>query len=157
MKRLVLILVAILSIGFAVSASEQGQKPQPKMWKEIQEYKLKFLAQEIELKEDQKAEFVDTYNAMSQQKFKNFDEMSSLEKKLNDNSTDAQYKEVSDKIAELKMKDAQLEKVYDEKFSKFLTQKQIYKMKAAEEKFRQKMREMHHKNKSKKTAKSKKK
>ena len=49
MKRLVLILVAILSIGFAVSASEQGQKPQPKMWKEIQEYKLKFLAQEIEV------------------------------------------------------------------------------------------------------------
>ena len=151
MKRLILILTFILSLVLVVRAGEQtSPNGNHKMWKEIHEYKLKFLAQEIELKDSQKSEFIETYNALSEQKKKNFKELKALESKLNDNSTDAQYKEITDKIASLKIKDAQLEKEYDEKFAKFLTAKQIYKMKQAEEKFRKKMREMHQKKKHKK-------
>lgn len=151
MKRLILILTFILSLGLVVRAGEQTPpNGNHKMWKEIHEYKLKFLAQEIELKDSQKSEFIETYNALSEQKKKNFLELKALESKLNDDSTDTQYKEITDKIASLKIKDAQLEKEYDEKFAKFLTAKQIYKMKQAEEKFRKKMREMHQKRKHKK-------
>ena len=44
-----------------------------------------------------------------------------------------------------KAEDAAIEKSYDEKFSQFLSQKQIYKMKTAENEFRKKMQEMRNK------------
>ena len=48
-------------------------------------------------------------------------------------------------MTEAKEKDAEIEKKYDAIFSEFLTSKQVYKMKDAEEKFRNKMHEMRHK------------
>ena len=49
-----------------------------------------------------------------------------------------------------KEKDAELSKKYDDKFSKFLSPKQLYKMKEAEESFRRKMQEMRRKKSKKK-------
>lgn len=145
-KKILLLLALLLMGGSAMYAQK---KHDPKMFKEVQEYKVKFLAQEMELKEDQKARFAELYNEMSEAKMSNFREMRRLEKSLKEDSSDAEYKQVSDKILECRMKDAQLEKEYDAKFATFLSQKQIYKMKAAEDKFRKKMHELHNKKKKK--------
>ncbi len=48
-------------------------------------------------------------------------------------------------MTDAKAKDAEISKRYDEKFSRLLTAKQVYKMKDAEEGFRRKMHEMRHK------------
>ena len=115
------------------------------MMKEITEYKMKFLAQEMDLKEDQKEKFVELYQKMSEERMQNFRRMRQLEDSLKENASEEDYKKASDGIADLKLADARIEKEYDAKFAKFLSQKQIYKMKEAEEKFRRKMHDMRQK------------
>ena len=69
-----------------------------------------------------------------------------IEKKLREgNPSEQEYTEACRAMTEAKEKDAEIEKKYDAIFSEFLTSKQVYKMKDAEEKFRNKMHEMRHK------------
>lgn len=152
MRKFLLVFVFILSLCGGIFdagiASAQDKKPNGKMMKEIQEYKIKFLAQEMELKDNQKKEFADIYVKYDDERMKNFRDIRQLEKKLNSNSKEQEYKEINDKLASSRLRDVELEKEYNEKFSKVLTPKQIYKMKDAEEKFRRKMMDMRHKHKS---------
>lgn len=137
----------VLLLGSSALMAQKNGGDKEAMRREVQEFKLKFLAQEMELKEDQQKKFFELYNQMDAEKVKIFKETRALEKKLNAaaNASDAEYEAVSKAITEAKEKDAAIDKKYDEKFATFLTSKQIFKMKAAEEKFRAKMREMHHK------------
>lgn len=137
----------VLLLGSSALMAQKKGADKEAMRREVQEFKLKFLAQEMELKEDQQKKFFELYNQMDAEKVKVFKETRALEKKLNAaaNASDAEYEAVSKAITEAKEKDAAIDKKYDEKFATFLTSKQIFKMKSAEEKFRAKMREMHHK------------
>ena len=115
------------------------------MWKELQEFKIKFLAQEIDLKDDQKDRFAELYNEMTQKRMGCFKEVRNLEKKIKDakdNASDEDYKAVSEAMDKARQQDADIERQYDEKFGEFLTSKQLYKLKQAEGKFRDKMAEM---------------
>lgn len=146
MKQIYLIMLLIFAVcvpGFA----QEKKKSKAEMRKELQEYKLKFIAQEIDLQEEQQKKFFEYYNQMDDERVKVFKETRSLEKKLKDseNATDEEYEKVSKALTEAKEKDAAIVKRYDEKFATFLSAKQIFKMKAAEETFWQKMREMRHK------------
>lgn len=148
MKRAYLIMMMIvLTVGGIYAQNSEHKKGDgEKMRKELDEFKLKFVAQEIELRDDQKKQFVQVYSQMQQERGKLFSDTRRMERQLkkNSNATDADYAAVSKAVTEAREKDAQIEKKYDEQFAKFLTSKQIYKMKAAEEKFRKKMEEMRH-------------
>lgn len=151
MKKIFLLLFLLIAVAVGAYAHPDGRKgPDEKKLKELRDYKIKYLAQEMELKDDQKAKFVEVYEKMSEERRRNFESMRSMERKLKDNASEAEYKELSAKISDCKIKDAQIEKEYDAKFAEFLTQKQIYKMKEAEEKFHRKMMDMHHKRKQEK-------
>ena len=148
MKKQLLLLILFISAAFSFQALAQPKRdsgPDPKMMKEITEYKMKLLAQEMDLKEDQKEKFVELYQKMSEERMQNFRRMRQLEDSLKENASEEDYKKASDGIADLKLADARIEKEYDAKFAKFLSQKQIYKMKEAEEKFRRKMHDMRQK------------
>lgn len=152
MKKLLLFIILALTIG-SFDGFAQKAKPskaeREKMWREMQEFKMKFLAQEMDLKESQQKKFFELYDQMSEEKRKVFRETKALEKKLKNNpdASDEEYSKVSEAITEAKEKDARIEREYDAKFATFLSSKQIFKMKAAEEKFRDKMRDMHKKKK----------
>lgn len=150
MKKFFLLFAALLIAAITANAQCPKDKPDPKMLKEIQEYKIKFLAQEMELKADQMEQFAALYQKMSAEKHANFERMRSLEAKLRSEPSEADYKAATEAMADIRVKDAELEKRYDDEFGKFLSSKQIYKMKEGEEKFRRKMMDMHHKRKQKK-------
>lgn len=147
MKKYLLLIFAAFIIPFtALADGKQHRKaPDAKMIKEFKEYKIKFLAQEMELNNEQTDKFADLYSKMMEEKQRNFKTLRNLENQLKENSSEKEYKEVSEKISETRMLDVRIDKEYDARFEKFLTQKQIYKMKEAEEKFRRKMHEMHRK------------
>ncbi|MDE5773712.1 MAG: hypothetical protein K2H86_04570 [Muribaculaceae bacterium] len=153
MKKYLLLLLLMVAGSAAVSA-QCRKGPDPKMWKEIQEFKLKFLSQEMDLSKDQEQKFFDLYNEMSEKKKAIFDEMRTVQNSLdkNKNADDKDYEEASKKLDALRDKDVALNKEYDKKFEKILTKRQIYKMKAAEDKFRHKMQQMRYKGKRHKDA-----
>lgn len=146
MKRIYTILLLGLLLIIAIPAAAQ-KKSRPEMWKEMQEFKIKFLSQEMELKDSQIKQFSEIYMKMSEEKGALFRETRKLERKLKSNkeATDEDYAAMSKQLTEVKERDAAIDKKYDAQFAEFLTSKQIFKMKAAEEKFREKMHQMRHK------------
>lgn len=157
MKRLLLVVILFLSaiVPMAAQKKDGAKRPSPEMRKEMREFKIKFIAQEIDLKEDQKKPFAELYNEMSEERWQIFHEIKNIERKLkNDkNASEADYEAAAKAITEAKERDAAIEKKYDAKFSTFLTSRQIFKMKGAEETYRQKMHEMHRKKKADRDAK----
>ncbi len=148
-KHLLLILLLIIGAATPAVAQKHDKHDRDKMMKELREYKIKFLAQEMDLEGEQKTRFAELYNEMQEKRQDCMREAWKMERNLkkNKDATEADYQAVTDAMSKAKAEDAAIEKAYDEKFSKFLTQKQIFKMKEAENEFRKKMSEMRHKKK----------
>lgn len=98
----------------------------------------------MELTPEQQEKFVPLYNEMSEKRRQCMKAAWRLEKKVKNSpdATEADYEAAADAMNKAKAEDAAIEKTYDDKFSQFLSQKQIYKMKAAEMEFRKKLEEM---------------
>lgn len=130
-----------------MTAQRQDGKNRQQMMKELLEFKIKYVAQEIELQDDQMEPFAQLYKEMSIKRRDCMMEAWKLEKKVkrNDAATEADYEAAAEAMNKAKAEDAAIEKAYDDKFAEFLTPKQVYKMKVAENEFRKKMEEMRHK------------
>lgn len=146
-KHLLILLTLIIGMALPSFAHKHDGKKGEDMMKELREFKVKFIAQEIDLKDDQKARFIELYNEECDKRVEAMREAWKMERELknNKNATEADYQAVTDAMNKAKAKDAEIEKFYDEKFAQFLSQKQIFKMKEAENEFRKKMAEMRHK------------
>lgn len=156
MKRFLLIMLVAFMASVGATCQAQSHKPSaaartsvPEMVREIMEFKLKYIAGELELRDDQKQRFNDVYSKLETERRGIFCKARKLEKKLrnDENVSEEEYDNASNAINEAKCKEAELDKRYDAIFAEFLTKKQIYKLKEAEETFRKKMREMRHKKK----------
>lgn len=141
--RSALTLTLLFLCGIIASAQKTADGGQ-KWRKEFQEFKYKFLAQEMELKEEQQKRFFELYSGMESEKRKVHSEYLKARHKVRHekNLTDADYEAATTAITEEKLKDAQIEKNYDERFKTILTPRQHFKMKEAEWKFQKKVMEL---------------
>lgn len=138
MRKIYMIIILALVAAISVSAQEKG-KISPEKRKEFREYKMKFVAQEMELKDDVRKKFFETYNQLCDERLDIRRDMHDINHKIKNNTaTDADYATLN----RLKEKEADIEKKYDAKFATFLSNKEIFKMKEAENVFRKKLHEM---------------
>lgn len=144
MKKIYLLILLIFTICVPTFAQHKKGKNHDEMRKEYQEYKMKVLAQEMDLKDDQQKKFFELYKKESDERHVLHHQLRDLNKKVKDgkNVSEKEYDKLNKMIAETKEKDAAIEKKYDSEYSKFLSSKQIFKMKEVEEMFRAKLREM---------------
>ncbi len=146
MRKIYILLLALIFALPAFSQKSQSREKREDMRREMHEFKMKFIAQEIELQESQQKRFFEVCDRMWAERGKLFKATRGIEKRLREgNPSEQEYTEACRAMTEAKEKDAEIEKKYDAIFSEFLTSKQVYKMKDAEEKFRNKMHEMRHK------------
>lgn len=139
MKKLYMIIVLAILSAIPMAAQDKGGLT-PEKRKEYRDYKMKFLAQEMGLKEDVRKKFFEVYNQLSDERLEVRRNMHSINHKIKDNTaTDSDYAALN----RLKEQDAEIDKKYDAKFAAFLSSKEIFKMKEAENVFRQKLYEMH--------------
>lgn len=143
MKRILAILIAV-AVGAVCFTGAAQKKGGPGKGKEVLEFKIKYLAQEMNLNTDQTRQFSDLYTKMTDEKFRVFQEVKAHEKKLKSdpNASDAEYEQVNNMMINARLKEAEIEKNYDAKFAKFLSKKQIYQMKQSEFKFRKRMHDL---------------
>lgn len=145
MKRYFFLVLLIVVGATCLYAGPKGEpKDAAEMKKEIRDFKIRFIAQEIGLRDDQRARFTETYSRMMDEEDAIFSELTRLRNELNDakNASDAQYQAISTAMTNGKARGAALEKKYDALFAQFLTPRQVYQMKEAEMKFRRKMEQM---------------
>ncbi|MDE7346691.1 MAG: hypothetical protein K2N48_08125 [Muribaculaceae bacterium] len=144
MKRyLIFLLLAILTLPCAFAQ----EKDKAKMMEELQQFKIDFLAKEMQLSEKQKAEFVPMYKDFDEQRRRAGAEAWKFERKLkkNKDASEADYKKLSELQQNARAKDNEIVKKFDSRLETFLTAKQIYMMHQGEEKFFEKMKEMRRK------------
>lgn len=96
-----------------------------------------FLVSEVGLTSEEAAQFIPLYNEFQRKKFEAGHRCRQLSREIreNPNATPADYSQVVDECVNVKMKEAQAEKDYYEKFKKILSPEKLYKLNNAEYKF----------------------
>lgn len=162
MKKVLSVLILFLLAFSAVSVQAQNQKQDNKkshsqMRKELQEYKLKFLTDELGLQGGAKSQFAEAFNENFETQSKLFREKRQAKKTLQgkENPTENDYAEFQKVEKNVKAREQEADKQYRAKLDKILTPSQIFKLQQAEDKFRDKMQAMkakrgEHKKKAKK-------
>lgn len=143
MKRYLIVILSLLFIMPVAFAQHKGND-RKKMNEEILNFKIEFLAKEMQLSEKEKADFAPLYKEFNDKRREVTHEARHAERELKKNkkATDADYKKLSELQKDAREKDSKVVAEYDEKFQKFLSAKQIYTMHQAEDKFMKKMEEM---------------
>lgn len=144
------LMILAISVAMASPHDEEKEKgKRDKMMKELQEFKMKFLADEMGLNESQKKKFFELYQSMEEKKGEILKPVWKMERELKKekNPSEQDYQKVTEAKKKANVECSELDRIYDEKFSEFLTQKQIYKLKEGEKSFREKLEEMRHKRK----------
>ena len=144
MNRIFTLLILLFTGLGAGMAQDKESGNKEKMFREVREFKIKYLAQEMELSESQTPKFIDLYDEMSASRDSCYRHVRKMEKNLkkSKDATEEEYQKVTEAMNEANVSYAEIEKVYDEKFAEFLSPKQIYMMKEAEQKFRSKLEGM---------------
>ena len=114
-----------------------------------------YIIEQAKLTKEEAAKFFPVYFELQDKKKKLNDESWSLMRKgKDDKTTEAQYKEINEKIAENRIAADQLDKTYLGKFNKILSSKKIFLVQRAEMRFHREMiKGMHRKGESKDTKK----
>ena len=82
MKKIFLIaFTLILGLG-SMCAQGNGRKSRAEMKKEFKEFKMKFIAQEVDLQDDQQKQFFELYEQMSDERMQVFEQTRRLERKV---------------------------------------------------------------------------
>ncbi len=153
MKKLLLILgVLLLTLPMMAQPMHKDKMAKEEMRKEMCSFKIKYLTQEMELNGDQNLKFSELYTRLEGERHKLFHERRQLEKKINQSrsASEEDYENALKSLNRLRDSEFELEKRYDAEFSRFLTDKQLFKLKKAEEEFRGRMLRMRHGKKNKK-------
>lgn len=149
MTRYIFLLLTMLL--YSANLMAEPKEPSAEKLKELQEFKIKYLIQEMDLAADKQAEFTQIYTQYDNERTSlfrsNFQVFKGMHKKQN--PTDAEYLNAAEVMATAKMKEGSLEQKYFNKLRSVLTPKQIYTLKRAEQKFERKLNEQRHKGKRK--------
>lgn len=153
MRRLLLIFsIILLSIsGTNLQAQDKkGDKPRHEMRREMQEYKMKFLAKEMGISGEKQAKFFEAYIAFAKTQDALFEEMrkarNTLERKSN--PADADYESFRKTQNSVKDRETAADAEYRKALDKILTPRETFLLQEGENKFREKMQELKAKHKS---------
>lgn len=149
MKKIFLFIILLTASFHFLFAQDEDWTKRERMFREVQEYKMKYLAQEMELTELQKKKFFELYEDMTRSKQECYQGAIEMDRNLkkDKNASEEDYQKVTEAFNQANAEVAEIDKQYNEKFAEFLTQKQIYKMKEAEMEFKRKLGEMRQKRK----------
>ena len=148
MKNIIFLFLIILFTTGQIIA-QPGPKMNTQKRKEIKEMQLKFIVNKLQLTDKEKSEFVPLYKNMSDEREKLFMQKHKIMRNFKQNSlnmSDEELLNLSDKLTDIDIRTAQLNKQYNEKFKKVLPPIKIILLYQAEHEFKKELlKKMHHK------------
>ena len=147
---LVVLLCGFMPLLWAADGCEQHLSRE-----EFRTKQKAYIIEQAKLTKEEAAKFFPIYFELQDKKKKLNDESWNLMRKgKDDKTTEAQYKEINEKIAENRIAADQLDRTYLGKFNKILSSKKIFLVQRAEMRFHREMiKGMHRKGESKDTKK----
>lgn len=134
MKRILFIAIILASI-LQINASAQNKSEQRKKWMlEMTNAKIEFMNNELEIKNGQKEEFKQIYNAYLAELNKIHRETRALQKSIDEKekASDLEYEKAAEAMFEMKSKEGKVNEKYFSMFQKLLTPYQLFKFHKAE-------------------------
>jgi len=127
----------------SVTAWSKDKKNNRRQWtKEMLDYKHDFIAKQTEMTDAQREKFMPLYEAMEKEIYAANSDARNQAKKVsasNRKLSDQEYGNAARAMSNVKVKEGEIESRYFEKFSKILSQKQMFQLKQAEVKFTRQM------------------
>ncbi|GET33542.1 hypothetical protein PbJCM13498_24050 [Prolixibacter bellariivorans] len=136
MKKLILIAILFLS-GPSLFAQHHSKKDFPG-WDAIKNQKIAFLTEQLSLTPEEAQNFWPVYNMLESERAKIWHEKKDLEDafhKDSTNMTDAQFRQMAEKYADIHLREGQMMKEYNEKLLKVLPANKVVTLYFAERKF----------------------
>lgn len=137
-KQIFITLVALLLCNTGSLIAQENNTEKRKFDKEAYQAKRNaYITAEIGLTADEAGDFIPLDNEFKQKTFNAGKECRQLgrEKRSKENLSDSDYLKLIDCQIEAKLKEAQLEKEYFDKFKKILSPEKLYKYRQADAKF----------------------
>lgn len=129
--------------------SAQSTAAQRARWMEqIRKTKFEFFTKEVSLTKEQQSQLFPLYEEMEKSIYKMNNEAEALMKKTaaNTRATDTEFEAAATAAARTTLRQGEIELEYFNKFSKFLSKKQLFLLKQAEDKFTQYLLKQRRKN-----------
>ncbi len=142
--RFYISIIALIAALLPCMAQTKGGANHEQMRKELLDFKVEYLMQEIELSADRQSEFERIYRQMEAERHNLFKgipaKVESVARKVD--VSDAELINTADAMASLKQREGALEIKYYQQLKKILTPRQTFDLKRAEQKFNRKVMEM---------------
>ncbi|MCZ4696435.1 hypothetical protein DWB61_17355 [Ancylomarina euxinus] len=129
--------IIMLYSSIVFSQGHRGEKS-PEMRAKIEAQKISFITQQLELSPEEAQQFWPLYNEMKNKKesfHKEFRQLLENLKPGSENLAEDELIKISDRMADLKVEKAKMEREYHYKFKKVLSAKQILDLHLAEKQF----------------------
>lgn len=129
--------IIMLYSSLVFSQGHRGEKS-PEMRAKIEAQKISYITQQLELSPEEAQKFWPLYNEMNKKKdafHKEFRQLFRDLKRGSENLTEDDLIKISDRMAELKVEKAKMEREYHYKYKKVLSAKQILDLHLAEKQF----------------------
>lgn len=128
------------SSNFAIAQNNDNQESQQgnNFISEVRNYKRSFIIKETQMTETQQKEFFPLYNEMEEKIYNTNREARKIEQEISSSQEDTDestYSAAAEALSKVKEKEAEIENFYFEKFAKILTNKQMFLLKRAENRF----------------------
>lgn len=134
------------------TATAYAQSTSSSKWmQEVRDYKHQMLVDETEMTDEQKEQFLPLYTEMEEEIVSANIQARQAENSLLESSTepdDSQYEDAADILANLKLREGEIEARYHEMFKQFLSPKQLFLLQRAERHFTADMLRHNHQAKS---------
>lgn len=136
MKKSIIILTSVLFLNvFSFSVFAQQRKMD---MKEYEKRKMEYIKKEAGLSQEEANKYFPLNNELSQKKFELHRQFRDKSQNMNkEKMSDEEYRKLLDSDVNVKLKEAELDKEYSNKFEKALTPQKLYKAQQAERNFMQ--------------------
>lgn len=141
-----LTVLAAISCACSLYAQTDYGENRDQWFKEVREYKHRYLAKELELSREQEQKFFPIYDKMEDDIAKLNNETRALERRISERSdvTDLEYDQATDALLEQKNKEYQIETEAFDKYETVLTKEQLFRLKGVERMFTREVMKFHH-------------
>lgn len=134
----------LLSPAALFAQDRKGGKSHQEMRRQMQEYKMKFLAQEMGLSGEKQSRFFSAYKTYAESRDRSLCKLRKARKSLqsNPNPTDADYESFRQQQNDVRKAENAADTEFRAALEKILTPKEIFLLQEGERKFRDKMQDM---------------
>lgn len=137
MKRKIAIFLQVMLLSIISMGVCQAQEKRMDM-EQFQKLRNQYITEKAELTADEAAKFLPLHNELTQKKFELRRQLRAKSQQLQKGKvSDDEYRKLMNKEAEIKIKEAELDKTYAEKFEKVLSAEKLFKAQQAARDFTQ--------------------